>query len=74
MEIQRRGGEEGGGKAGVFARVGRRPTCKSFRMAREGNFDGGRVFGLSILMLLIKPETALGASGIYKRMQTGKHV
>lgn len=28
-------------------------------MAREGDFDGGRVFGLSILMLLIKPPTAL---------------
>jgi len=45
------------GKASSF--VGRRPTCKSFRMAREmADFDGETVFGLSILMLLIKLQTA----------------
>lgn len=55
--------KEEGRRASSF--VGIRPTCKSFRMAREGDFDGGRVFGLSILMLLIKPETALRAGEIY---------
>lgn len=57
VEIQGWGRKRKRGEAPSFA--GRRPTCKSFRMTQaEGDFDGGRIFGLSILMLLIKPQTA----------------
>lgn len=50
--------------------LGRRPTCKSLKWLERREFDGGGVFSLSILMLLIKPQTAPRAPALLALLRT----